>query len=105
MRGGGREEGLPRRSQRLYLGSRISLILVPFRQLQFGAGLPREGAQGFEYVSISRPMEMLWGWGEVGRGMDGAELGQVGAGRWGSLSPGPDSAPTWEGLGQSQEQL
>lgn len=84
MRSGGREEGLTRRSWRLYLGSRISLILVPFRQLQFGAGLPREGAQGFEYVSISRPMEMLRGGGGVGRGMEGAELGQVGAGRRGS---------------------
>lgn len=26
-------------------------------------------------------------------------------GRWGSLAPGWDSAPTWEGLGPSQAQL
>ena len=80
MRGGGREEGLTRRSQRLYLGSRISLILVPFRQLQFGAGLPREGAQGFEYVSISRPMEMLRGGGGGGERDGGGRAGAGGGG-------------------------
>ena len=45
---GGREEGVARRRWRLYSGSRISLILGPFRQLHFGAGLPGAGAKGVE---------------------------------------------------------
>lgn len=81
MQSGGREEGLTRRSWRLYLGSRISLILVPFRQLQFGAGVLREGAQGFEYVSISRPMEMLRGGGGWGGERDGGARAGAGGGR------------------------
>lgn len=79
MWGGGREQGLARRSWRLYFWSRISLILGPFRQLQFGARLPREGAQGFEYVSISRPMEMLRG-GGVGERDGGGRAGAGGGG-------------------------
>lgn len=43
---GGREEGVAQRRWRLYSGSRISLILGPFRQLQFGAGLPGGGGWG-----------------------------------------------------------
>lgn len=59
---GGREEGVAQRRWRLYSGSRISLILGPFRQLQFGAGLPwAGGANGVEYVSSSGPLEMLRG--------------------------------------------
>ena len=88
------------------MGSRISLILVPFRQFQFGAGLPREGAQGFEYVSISRPMEMLRGGGGVGRGMEGAELGQVSSCLTWRQQRGPRASPgTGRGDGAHQEPL